>query len=59
MDESSDDLGNKPRLEQAETFKKLIGFKAKSKLDKILIDGIFGAMIDRKVDDGDVFRQLR
>ncbi len=43
MDESSDDLGSQPRQEQARDFQKLVGFQAQTKLDRVLIEGIFGA----------------
>ena len=53
MDESSDDLGTQPRQEQAQDFQKLVGFQAQTRLDRVLIEGIFGANIMKGgVNDG-------
>ena len=49
MDESSDELGkSQPYKKQKKEFEKLVGFQAKSKLDRVLIEGIFGADLNKK-----------
>ena len=59
MDKSSYYLSYKSQKEEAKTFVKLIGFYAKSNLDQKLIYGTFGAMTDKRVNDGEVFGRLR
>ena len=52
MDESSDELGkSQPYKNQMKEFQKLVGFQAKSKLDRVLIEGIFGANLNKKYRD--------
>ena len=60
MDESSDELG-KPENQstQFERFKKLENFKVKSNLDTMLLKGIFGADMDKMLNDGDLYRRKR
>ena len=50
MSESTDDNLGKDHtsLIRANTFKKLVGFQAKSKLDRLLMEGIFGADTSEK-----------
>ena len=40
-------------------FQQLLGFEVKSKLDRMLIDGIFGSNMNKKINDGDAFGRVR
>ena len=60
MDESSDELGKvESKSKHYKMFQKLLGFQVKSKLDRMLIDGIFGSNMNKKINDGDAFGQVR
>ena len=60
MDESSDELGKiESKSKHEKMFHQLLGFQVKSKLDKMLINGIFGSNMNKKDNDGDAFGQVR
>ncbi len=52
MDESSDALGTQGAKEQVKELSSLVGFRAETKLDRMLLEGIFGAKMSKGVNSG-------